>query len=134
MIHHQSWSSTLTKVHCITSHMENATLALGVSVKWINDKGQITVTFAVSVAGDLLLRQLIYTEKTKKDVFRTLTSQVILIWHLQKIIGPTWSNLLTILERSFFHSFRKPNTKVVIPKSWCLYLSWTLLKVKVTTF
>ena len=33
-------------------------------------------------------------------------------------------------EKSFLHSLRKPETKIVSPKNKCLQLSWILLKVK----
>ena len=52
---------------------------------------------------------------------------------LTKTIGLTWRKLLRILEKSFFHTYRKPKINIT-PKTECLYLLWKLLKVKITRF
>ena len=89
----------------------NIKCAKNVPVKGIDDKSQIAASFTVSAVVDFLPMQLIYTRNTNRYVPN---------FDFSRDFKATYGESCSALKKSFFHSFRKPKTNIVTPKSKCL--------------
>jgi len=102
-----------------------------VPVKGIDDKRQITATFAISLSGEFLPLQVIYEGK-QKDVCPSISSQRNLTLHFRKIIGQTPRNLSAFLKMLFSHISKKSAKQLATQMSKRVLLSWTPSRGRIT--
>ena len=82
-----------------------------VPIKGIDDKRQITATFAISMSGEFLPIQVIYMRAKLKDIYLSILFQPVLMSRFLKTTGLTLKSLPAFLTRSFFlisKTFEKP--------------------------
>ena len=82
-----------------------------VPIKGIDDKRQITATFAISMSGEFLPIQVIYMRAKLKDIYLSILFQPVLMSHFLKTTGLTLKSLPAFLTRLFFlisKTFEKP--------------------------
>ena len=85
-----------------------------VPIKGIDDKRQITATFAISMSGEFLPIQVIYEGKTKICLPK-YTFPAILMSHFLKTTGLTLKNL-SAFSQGHFSSFHKCSKSQRLPK------------------
>ena len=76
-----------------------------VPIKWVDDKRQITATFAVSLTGTFLQIQLIFKVKTKRTLPNFKIPSTFSL-RTQKITSRTPKNQLSFLSKLSFHISR----------------------------